>query len=134
MPTSDNNTIFIYLSNLQTDIDAKNNGALNKSSNVFVDFMSAWSRALELASIYSSKNDGSILKIQILLLKGVHYILNINTFDKTAIIDSKNTAFEIKISPNYCSLSSSMNSSAVCTLDTDKVTVFNKIGYKLHLK
>ena len=96
--------------------------------------MAAWNRAEELASTYSTKQNGSVLTIQILFTKGIHYILNINTFDKTAVIDSSNSAYEIKISPYYCSLLSSMSSNSICTLDTEVVTIYNKLGYKFNLK
>ena len=102
--------------------------------NVFVDFMDTWNRAKELISTYSTKQNGSVLTIQIIITKGIHYILNINIFDKTDIIDSSNSEFEIKLSPYYCSLLSSMSSNSICTLDTEVVTIYNKLGYKFSLK
>lgn len=91
----------MYVSNLQSDIDKSSNGTLNRTNNIFVNFMEAIDRARELVAPYTTKSNGGILTVYILFYKGDHYILNKNTTNSSLVIDTYNSTYEIRIMPYY---------------------------------
>lgn len=91
------NDIYIYVSNLQNDIDKHEVGTLDRSKNVFVHFMDAWIRMLELVKKHSTKSDGSVLSFHILFYKGEHFMLDVDNYDGSIVTDESLSDYEIKV-------------------------------------
>ena len=64
------------MSNLAKDITDSDAGTLLRTSNVFVDFMTAIDRAKELVAPYTTKKTGEPVTVTIFLYKGEHFVLN----------------------------------------------------------
>lgn len=86
---SSNTDLFVYVSNLSSDIASDAAGTLNRNSGITVDFMAAFDIAAELVSPYLLKKTGDLVVVNILLYKGDHFILDKN-------IEKYSTALRLK--------------------------------------
>lgn len=76
-----------------------------------ISLMRAINRAKDVAAPYSSKNDGSELVVNIVLYKGNHYILREVFENILNSIDTYSAKYHLKITPLYCSLMTTPNTS-----------------------
>ena len=72
---SDSNDIILYVSNLSIDISRAENLQTGDLSTPFVDLMKAIKIAYQKGVAYSSKADGSITVVRIVLFTGNHFVL-----------------------------------------------------------
>lgn len=108
-PYENSNDIFIYVSNLNADYTKDSSLHLGTLSAPDISLMKAIRRAKSIAAKYSTKQDGSDIVIHIVLFKGDHYMLRENVEPFIDYIDFYGASYQLKITPYYCSLSSTPN-------------------------
>lgn len=108
-PYATNDEILIYVSNTDTDYAKSTTTHLGTQTDPDINLLRAISRAKDMVAPYSTKNDGSELVVNIVLYKGDHYILR-GAFDKIlSSIDTYSANYHLKITPLYCSLMTTPN-------------------------
>lgn len=126
----DNEEIIIYVSNLSADISRAEADQTGDAATPYSDLMKAISSASKKAAVYSENSDGSIVTVRIALFTGDHFVIH-KDYDwslELDQIDTKSKHFRIHISPYFCSLNSTADSSHCLASETDTVNVYVKIG------
>ena len=93
--------IVIYVSNSDTDYAKSASSILGTQANPDIDLPTALLRAQQMVAPYTTKSDGSNLRVNIVLYKGDHYMLRKNIVPFLGFIDSYSYNYEIKITPMY---------------------------------
>lgn len=127
---SSTSDIVIYVSNLDTDYAKASSSILGTQTNPDIDLMTAIERAKQMVAAYTTKSDGSTLRVNIVLYKGDHYLLRKNIVPFLNQIDNLYSNYEIKITPMYWTTFPT-DTAHWYTTGTDQVNIYNKLGPEL---
>jgi len=86
---------------LDTDYAKASSSILGTQANPDIDLMTAIKRAKQMVAPYTTKSDGSNLRVNIVLYKGDHYLLRKNIVPFLSNKDFYSYNYEIKITPMY---------------------------------
>ena len=122
----------IYVSNSDTDYAKASSSILGTQANPDIDLMTAIKRAKQMVAPYTTKSDGSNLRVNIVLYKGDHYLLRKNIVPFLSNKDFYSYNYEIKITPMYWTTFPT-DTTHWYTTGTDQVNIYSKLGPELDI-
>ena len=101
-PKPDNEDFFLYVTNEDLHIARDPSLNLGTRDDPDVNILRAISRAKDWIAPYTTKNDGSLLTINIRVLRGTHYVLHEPIDYIKDNVDFHSANYHLIITPNYC--------------------------------